>query len=186
MTPLEIRPHLTQILIMTAPSPAENHGPLLFQLLFVCLGNICRSPAAEGVMQRRINEAGLAEQVRIDSAGTEGWHTGKPADARMRQIAAGRAYDLTSRARQVTAEDLRQFDLILVMDHQNRRDIARFDPTGEQGAKVRLFTEFCTNHDDKEVPDPYYGGEAGFQHVLDLLEDGCENLLQHIRRRLQD
>jgi len=183
--PLEIGPNLSERLLMSDIDPLKNNVPRRFQLLFVCLGNICRSPAAEGIMQRRILEAGLAEQVRIDSAGTEGWHTGKPADARMRQIAAGRDYDLTSRARQVTAKDLTAFDLILVMDSQNRRDIARFDPTSEHGAKVRLFCEFCTDHDDIEVPDPYYGGEAGFHQVLDLLEDGCQNLLQHIQRSLQ-
>lgn len=155
-----------------------------FRLLFICMGNICRSPAAEGVMRRIVSEAGLAHRIHIDSAGTGGWHAGNLPDSRMRAAAARRDYDLTSRARQVGTSDLRSFDLALVMDQQNLRDLQVFDPSGQFRAKVRLFCEFCTDHDDTEVPDPYYGGEAGFEHVLDLLEDGCRNLLHHIQGRL--
>lgn len=155
-----------------------------FRLLFVCLGNICRSPAAEGVMQSQVAAAGLAEQVRIDSAGTAGWHRGKRPDARMLAAAAGRGYELTSFARQVEAADLTGFDLVVVMDESNRRDLGTFDPEGRHAAKVRLFCEFCTDHDLREVPDPYYGGPEGFEQVLDLLEDGCAGLLRHVQDRL--
>jgi protein-tyrosine phosphatase len=155
-----------------------------FRLLFICMGNICRSPAAEGVMRRCVAEAGLQNQIHIDSAGTGGWHAGNLPDPRMTAAAARRDYPLTSRARQVSPSDLRSFDLALVMDQQNLRDLQVFDPTGQFKAKVRLFCEFCTDHDDTEVPDPYYGGDAGFEKVLDLLEDGCRNLLNHIKTQL--
>lgn len=124
---------------------------------------------------------GLDEQIHIRSAGTGGWHEGKLPDARMRSAAQHRGYSLQSRARQVTANDLRDYDLVLVMDQQNRRELRSFDPTNEHDAKVRLFCEFCTGHDATEVPDPYYGGAQGFELALDLLEDGCRGLLQHIR-----
>lgn len=145
------------------------------------MGNICRSPAAEGVMRSISAEAGLVEQVHVRSAGTGGWHAGKLPDARMRSAAQHRGYSLQSRARQVTADDLRDYDLVLVMDQQNRRELRTLDPAGEHDAKVRFFCEFCTKHDASEVPDPYYGGAQGFELVLDLLEDGCRGILQHIR-----
>lgn len=135
-------------------------------------------------MQKLVDQAGLTQQVFIDSAGTEGWHTGKPADHRMRDFASRRGYDLTSRARQVKTEDRDSFDLILVMDRQNMSDLARFHPGREHRAKVRLFCEYCTDHQATEVPDPYYGGAEGFNEVLDLLEDGCKNLLHHIQQQL--
>lgn len=156
-----------------------------FRLLFVCMGNICRSPAAEGVMRAKVAEAGLDAQVQIDSAGTGGWHAGARADHRMRKAASARSYDLTSLARQVTEQDLADFDLVLIMDEQNRRDLRDFDRQGAHDAKVKFFCEFCTRHSDKEVPDPYYGGPDGFEKVLDLLEDGCEGLLSHIRSRVK-
>lgn len=155
-----------------------------FKLLFVCMGNICRSPAAEGVMRRVVLDAGLHDRVHIDSAGTEDWHQGKRADARMIQAAAQRGLDLTHIARQATRQDLAEFDLVLVMDEQNRQGLLRADPHREHQAKVRFFCEFCTRHEDREVPDPYYGGAEGFEHVLNLLEDGCEGVLAHIRSRL--
>lgn len=156
-----------------------------FKLLFVCLGNICRSPAADGVMHRQVREAGLQDRIHIDSAGTAGWHAGKHADPRMRKAAALRGYDLSHLARQVTADDLAEFDLILVMDDQNRRDLRPLDPQRQHDAKVRLFCEFCTRHTDHEVPDPYYGGDTGFEHVLDLMEDGCAGVLRHIQEQAQ-
>lgn len=155
-----------------------------FKLLFVCMGNICRSPAAEGVMRHKIGAAGLEPRVHIDSAGTGGWHAGKRPDARMRHAASERGYDLSSFARQVTAQDLADFDLVLVMDQENRRDLRSFDRKGQHDAKVKFFCDFCTGHDAEHVPDPYYGGTDGFEHVLDLLEDGCEGLVQHIQQRL--
>lgn len=154
-----------------------------FHLLFVCMGNICRSPAAEGVMRALVEAEGLADHVVIRSAGTGGWHAGNLPDARMRSAARNRGYNLQSRARQVTTDDLHEFDLVLVMDRQNQREIRSFDSGGDKTTKIRLFCEFCTDHDDEEVPDPYYGGEQGFEHVLDLLEDGCRGVLCHIRQQ---
>lgn len=150
------------------------------------MGNICRSPAAEGVLRQRVREAGLAEAIEVDSAGTGGWHAGEPADARMIAAAARRGYELTGRARQVMASDFERFDWIVVMDRQNLRDLKPFDPGGGRWSKVRLLGEFCTRHDEEEVPDPYYGGEAGFQKVLDLLEDGCAGLLLQVQARLDE
>ncbi|MEZ5388068.1 MAG: low molecular weight protein-tyrosine-phosphatase [Prosthecobacter sp.] len=157
-----------------------------FRLLFVCLGNICRSPAAEGVMRTLVHSEGLSGHIAIQSAGTAGWHTGKLPDQRMRNAAQNRGCTLSSRARQLTTRDLHEQDLILVMDRDNLRNARALTPESDFGAKIRLFCEFCSEHDAKEVPDPYYGGEDGFEHVLDLLEDGCRGVLQHIRelRRL--
>lgn len=155
-----------------------------FRLLFVCLGNICRSPAAEGVMRALVEAKGYADDVSIRSAGTAGWHAGKLPDQRMRTAAQNRGYDLSSRARQVTENDLSEYDLVLVMDRQNLRDVRSFDPTSQFSSKIRLFCEFCTDHQESEVPDPYYGGEQGFELVLDLLEDGCLGVLAHIRSAL--
>lgn len=155
-----------------------------FKLLFVCLGNICRSPAAEGVMRRAVEEAGLMGQVFIDSAGTAGWHKGKRPDDRMRAAATARGVELTSLARQVRDSDLADFDLVLVMDQSNHTDIRAFDREKLHGSKVKLFCDFCSVHEEKEVPDPYYGGPEGFEKVLDLLEDGCAGVLRHVRQRL--
>lgn len=135
-------------------------------------------------MLRLVREAGLHQRIRIDSAGTGGWHAGNKSDARMRKAAATRGLDLVHLARQVTPQDLADFDLVLIMDEQNHLDIRPFDPSGKHTAKVRFFCEFCTEHDAKEVPDPYYGGPQGFEHVLDLLEDGCAGILKHIHARL--
>ncbi len=156
-----------------------------FKLLFVCMGNICRSPAAEGVMRHLVTQAGLDSQIQIDSAGTGGWHTGARADHRMRAAATARGYDLTSMARQVKDTDLEEFDLVLIMDEQNRRDLRAFDRERQHDAKVRFLCEFCTQRTEKEVPDPYYGGEQGFENVLDLLEDGCAGLLRHVQNQLK-
>lgn len=155
-----------------------------FKLLFVCMGNICRSPAAEAVMKHVVDREGLGDRIHIDSAGTLGMHAGNQADARMRKAGFNRGYDLTSIARQVSRDDFDEFDLILVMDRQNRRDIRPFEPKGTSPGQLRLFCEFCSEHDMIEVPDPYYGGPQGFEDVLDLLEDGCEGLLKHIRTEM--
>lgn len=155
-----------------------------YRLLFVCLGNICRSPAAEGVMRALVESKGYADRVSIRSAGTAGWHAGKLPDQRMRTAAQNRGYDLSSRARQVTENDLSEYDLVLVMDRQNLRDVQSFDRTSQFSSKIRLFCEFCTDHQESEVPDPYYGGEQGFELVLNLLEDGCRGVLEHIRSTL--
>ncbi len=155
-----------------------------FRLLFVCLGNICRSPAAEGVMRALVESEGLADRVTIRSAGTGGWHAGKLPDQRMRSAAQNRGYNLSSRARQVSENDLREHHLVLVMDQQNLRDVRSYDYESQFASKIRLFCEFCTDHQEREVPDPYYGGEQGFEDVLNLLEDGCRGVLCHIRSSL--
>ena len=134
---------------------------------------------------RALTEAeGLGDRIAIRSAGTSGWHAGKLPDQRMRTAAQNRGYDLRSRARQVTETDLRDYDLVLVMDQQNFREVKTYDRAGEFSSKIRLFCEFCTDHKEMEVPDPYYGGEQGFELVLDLLEDGCRGVLAHIRSTL--
>lgn len=156
-----------------------------FKLLFVCMGNICRSPAAEGVMRHLVAKADLESRIHIDSAGTGGWHSGARADHRMRTAALARGYDLTSMARQVKESDLEEFDLVLIMDEQNRRDLRAFDRERQHEAKVRFLCEFCTVRTEKEVPDPYYGGEQGFENVLDLLEDGCAGLLRHVQSQFK-
>lgn len=155
-----------------------------YRVLFVCLGNICRSPAAEGVMRALVEAEGLADRIMIRSAGTAGWHTGKLPDQRMRGAAQNRGYDLSSRARQVNEDALRENDLVLVMDKQNLRDVSSIDRTNQFSEKIRLFCDFCSEHEEAEVPDPYYGGAQGFELVLDLLEDGCRGVLAHIRSTL--
>lgn len=149
-------------------------------VLFVCMGNICRSPAAEGIFAHMLLKEGLADSVTVDSAGTLSFHTGEPADSRMRAAAKQRGYPLNSRARQVQADDFYNFDLILVMDESNYRDIQNFRPAGTIRAKVRRFCDYCTDG-TREIPDPYYGGAKGFDHVLDLLEEGCRQLVAEVK-----
>lgn len=152
-------------------------------VLFVCLGNICRSPTAEGVMRHLVAEAGLQDQVEIDSAGTGDWHIGHAADARSAEAAAKRGIELTSRARQVTPEDLDRFDHVVAMDRSNLSDLRAMAGTPEQEAKLSLLREFDPDSvaaADLEVPDPYYGGAQGFERVLDVVEAGCRGLLEEI------
>ncbi len=154
-------------------------------VLFVCMGNICRSPMAEGVFRRRVEEAGLAERVHVDSAGTHAYHVGEPPDPRARETASRRGIALDAlRARRVTREDLGLFDFVLAMDRDNLailRDIA--DP--EHHERIRLFMEFAPEMKVREVPDPYYGGQGGFDQVFDLVEAAAEGLLAEIRQRLE-
>ena len=152
------------------------------KLLFVCLGNICRSPAAEGVFLHLLNERGLSDQFVVDSAGTGGWHVGNPPDRRMQAAANRRGISLPSRARQIDLDDLRDFDLVLTMDDANLAEVRSLaDEAGSQAtATIQPMLSFSTAFSETEVPDPYYGGEAGFEHVLDLLEDACSNLLDDI------
>jgi protein-tyrosine phosphatase len=153
------------------------------RLLFVCLGNICRSPAAEGVFLHLLAQEGLTEQFVVDSAGTGGWHVGRPADRRMRAAAERRGIDLPSRARQLEPGDLRRFDRILTMDDDNLQAVqAMARQLGDRGlALIEPMTSHCRRFRAREVPDPYYGGEEGFEHVLDLLEDACGGLLESLR-----
>ncbi|WP_392350421.1 low molecular weight protein-tyrosine-phosphatase [Parasynechococcus sp.] len=152
------------------------------KLLFVCLGNICRSPAAEGVFLHLIKTRGLEDQFVVDSAGTGGWHVGNPADRRMQAAANRRGIELPSRARQISLDDLTTFDLVLTMDDDNLSAVGGL--AREAGARATASIEpmlrYAQNFSETEVPDPYYGGEAGFEHVLDLLEDACSNLLDEL------
>jgi protein-tyrosine phosphatase len=150
------------------------------KLLFVCLGNICRSPAAEGTMNHLLAQAGLTAEFFCDSAGTAAYHVGNRPDARMIAAADKRRIHLPGRARQFGPRDFEQFDLILAMDRNNFRDILAQDPTRMHRERVRLMCEFCQTYPDREVPDPYYGGEAGFEYVLDLLNDACGGLLKEL------
>ncbi|MCY7332410.1 MAG: low molecular weight phosphotyrosine protein phosphatase [Pseudanabaena sp. CAN_BIN31] len=148
------------------------------KLLFVCLGNICRSPAAENIMNHLIEQEGLSDRFICDSAGTGGWHVGALPDRRMRAAAKERGLDFVGSARQFEAMDLREFDLILAMDKDNYRNILALDPQGKFSDKVKMMCDYCETHTDKEVPDPYYGGADGFNYVIDLLFDACNGLLK--------
>lgn len=154
-----------------------------YKLLFVCLGNICRSPAAENVMNHLIQKAGLTEQIACDSAGTSSYHLGSSPDRRMTAAAKNRGIAMEGEARQFQANDFQAFDLILAMDRDNYWDICALDPSGQYRDKVRMMCEFCSRYRTQEVPDPYYGGPEGFDRVLDLLEDACEGLLQYVVER---
>ena len=154
-------------------------------ILFVCLGNICRSAAANGIMEAIIEREDLEDSIKIDSAGTYGGHRGELPDSRMRAAAAARGYNLTHRSRRITEEDFELFDYIIVMDDMNYENVSRIAPERKYLNKVYRFTEFCRNHPQwSYVPDPYYEGREGFELVLDLLEDGCEGLLDNIRQTL--
>ena len=150
------------------------------RVLFVCLGNICRSPAAEGVFLHLLEQSQACDRFVVDSAGTGSWHVGKAADARMRAAASRRGIQLPSRARQLGRADLNRFDHILTMDASNLLQVQAL--VGEAGgsslARIEPLLSYCSRFDVSEVPDPYYGGAEGFEHVLDLLEDACSGLLQ--------
>jgi protein-tyrosine phosphatase len=150
------------------------------QLLFVCLGNICRSPSAENIMNHLIVQARVDGQIICDSAGTSSYHIGSPPDRRMTQAARQRGISMEGKARQFVTEDFEQFDLILAMDQDNYEQICFLDPTAQYRDKVKLMCDFCRHHTVREVPDPYYGGPEGFNYVIDLLMDACEGLLEAV------
>lgn len=149
------------------------------KILFVCLGNICRSPAAQGIMQHLVDKAGLTERFLLDSAGTYAGHAGELPDRRMRIHAARRGYELTHRSRPVREGDFEDFDLIVAMDDSNYQNLKRMAPTVEDEAKIVKMIDYCRRHPYYyAVPDPYYEGASGFEIVLDLLEDACSGLLE--------
>lgn len=151
----------------------------MVKVLFVCLGNICRSPTAHAVFAYLVTSRGLADKIHIESAGTGGWHVGNPPDPRAQAAARARSYDLSAlRAQQVEARDFERFDYILAMDRQNLRDLQAMCPADFKGT-LALFLEFSASS-VSEVPDPYYGGDAGFEEVLDLIESASQGLLQNI------
>ncbi|MBR5333778.1 MAG: low molecular weight phosphotyrosine protein phosphatase [Alistipes sp.] len=152
------------------------------RVLFVCLGNICRSPAANGVMEKMVAEQGLEDKFVIDSAGTYGGHAGELPDPRMRVAASRRGYNLTHRSRKFREQDYHDFDMIIVMDDSNYENVARLAPERKYLDKVFRFVEFSKNHPDwSYVPDPYYEGHEGFELVLDILEDGCSELINRLK-----
>ncbi|HEV3048654.1 MAG TPA: low molecular weight protein-tyrosine-phosphatase [Solirubrobacteraceae bacterium] len=152
------------------------------RLLFVCLGNICRSPTAEGAMRALVAREGLAERFELESAGTGSWHVGSSPDARATAAARARGIALAGSARQVRVEDFHDFDLLLAMDRENARDLRALAPDAEARAKVRLLREFDpAGARDLDVPDPYYGAAGGFEEVLDLVQAACQGLLARVR-----
>jgi len=153
------------------------------EVLFVCLGNICRSPSAEAVFNSLIEKYELAGKVQCDSAGTAAYHAGEPADYRMRQFGKKRGYNLTSISRPFNALlDFDHFDFIIGMDRQNVRDLKACVRNESDLRKIYLMTDFCVKSKYDSVPDPYYGGAAGFELVLDILEDACEGLISKLRK----
>lgn len=157
------------------------------RVLFVCLGNICRSPTAEGVMRTLVSEAGMEDSVQLDSAGTGAWHVGSPPDRRASEAASARGVELEGHARQVRPEDFEVFDLLVAMDHENASELRRQARDDEQRAKVRLLREFdsaSAGDGDLDVPDPYYGVEGGFDEVFELVHAACAGLLEQIRAGL--
>lgn len=150
------------------------------RILFLCMGNICRSPAGHCVFQHLVNQAGLNDQFEIESAGTIGFHIGEGPDPRMQKFLRARKIPIIGHSRQLLASDLEYYDLIVAMDHQNLEDAQALDTSGRLHHKVTLFCQYCTAHTETDVPDPYYGGAHGFKYVLEIVEDGCANLLKEL------
>ena len=156
------------------------------KVLFVCLGNICRSPAAQGVMQALIDSRGLSDRFYLDSAGTYGGHAGDLPDSRMRQHARRRGYDLMHRSRQIKGSDFEDFDVIVAMDEGNRRNLSRMAATVDEERKIVMMGRYITKYPHYDyVPDPYYEGAEGFELVLDLLEDSCQVLLDSLMEQMK-
>lgn len=154
----------------------------IIRLLFVSLGNICRSPAAEGIMKSIVEKNDLQDVIEVDSAGTSGWHEGELPDERMRAHGEKRKYDFSSRSRKFKKTDFDDFDYIIVMDENNYNRVKSMSSSPEQTGKIHLMTEFSQQYGYyKHIPDPFYGGSSDFELVLDLLEDNCEGLLQKIK-----
>jgi protein-tyrosine phosphatase len=151
-----------------------------YRILFVCLGNICRSSAAEEVMRTLLRRKGMDRAVEVDSAGILSYHQGELPDSRMRMHAARRGYQLTHRSRPVSTEDFFHFDLILGMDDRNIQDLKDRAPSPETERKIHRMTDYCQRKVVDYVPDPYYGGASGFENVLDILEDACQGLLEEL------
>lgn len=157
------------------------------RILFVCLGNICRSPTAEAVVRGKLADAGLAHEVQVDSAGTGNWHAGNPPDRRAVAEAERRGVSMSGRARQVTPNDLREFDLILAMDEANRRDLEALAPDQTVRERIRLLREWdpeAAPH-DRGVPDPYYGGDRDFAEMFDILERAADGLVGELAAKLR-
>lgn len=160
-----------------------KNNPL--KINFVCLGNICRSPTAEGIFQHQVNERGLQPYFYVDSAGTSAYHIGEPANSKSQMVANKHGVALKSRARKFEVSDLEEFDLILAMDHENFDNLQKLDLKGTCSGKIFLMREFDPDPGTKAVPDPYYGGMDGFQDVYDILERSCKNLLDQLEEKIE-
>lgn len=155
----------------------------MIRVLFVCLGNICRSPTAEGVFRAVVERAGLLEHIEIDSAGTHAYHIGEPPDRRAQEAARRRGVDLSGlRGRRATHLDIERFDYVLAMDEENYQNLLAIAPPELEG-KIQLFLEYAPQRPEREVPDPYFGGDAGFERVLDMIEEAAHGLLAQLRQR---
>ncbi|HEV2132505.1 MAG TPA: low molecular weight protein-tyrosine-phosphatase [Longimicrobiaceae bacterium] len=155
------------------------------RILFVCLGNICRSPLAEAVFRRRVMECGMEHRFEIDSAGTSAYHVGSPPDSRSAQVARARGGEVTGSARQLAADDLRRFDYIIAMDAENLAEVERLRSRTGGAARVHRLREWDPRQDGSDVPDPYYGGARGFEDVHDIVERSCAALLDHLLREAE-
>ncbi|MCC5904886.1 MAG: low molecular weight phosphotyrosine protein phosphatase [Balneolaceae bacterium] len=162
--------------------PITKDNP--YRICFVCLGNICRSPTAEGVFQHLVNERGFQSYFYIDSAGTSAYHIGEPANSKSQFVANQQGVKLHSKARRFDMADLEDFDLILAMDHENFNNLNRLDSRGIHSDKIRLMRDFDPQPGDGAVPDPYYGGMDGFQNVFDVLKRSSENLLDELAKSI--
>jgi len=161
-------------------SSASGTGQV-HHILFLCLGNICRSPAAEGIFKAYVDELGVADSYKIDSAGTGDYHLGKSPDARMLAACKTRGYELTSRGRQVEPADFERFDHIIAMDRRNVENVLLLEPTAEQRKKMKLLSDFLGDDSRTDVPDPYHGGEDGFYFVIDMIKAACPEIDRRIR-----
>jgi len=165
--------------------PVNQYMNSTVEVCFVCLGNICRSPLAQGVFEALVNQEGLQDRIIISSAGVGDWHVGNPPDPRMQETAREHGIHLNSRARQFQGSDFKRMDLVLAMDHSNLRDLQRLRPASELRDKLFLFRSFDPEHnDDLEVPDPYYGGGKGFETVYQIVERTCPKVLEHLKAKL--
>ena len=164
--------------------PVTTDPDRTLHVLFVCWGNICRSPAAENVFRHLLTLNGAAARITCDSAGTIDAHAGKSPDGRMRSTLDQRGIKVTGKARKIVEEDFENFDLILTMDDFNRKEVLALAPDAPARAKVHPFTNYCSHHEHREVPDPYYGGASGFELVAELIEDGCQGILDYVEAKL--
>ncbi len=155
-----------------------------YKIIFVCLGNICRSPTGEGVFQHLVNERGLQSYFQIDSAGTSAFHIGEPANSKSQWTANQHGIKLNSRASKFTSQDLEEYDLIIAMDHDNLQNIKQLDKTGNYSDKIRLMRDFDPDPGDGAVPDPYYGGMKGFENVFQIVKRSCEALLDLLEKQI--
>lgn len=169
--------------ILETTRPITKDNP--YRICFVCLGNICRSPTAEGVMQHEVLEQSLGSYFEIDSAGTAAYHVGEPANSKSRKVAEEYGVKLLSKARKFESSDLDYYDLVLAMDRQNFHNIKHLASGDEHHSKIYMLREFDPHQDDDEVPDPYYGGINGFYHVFEVVQRSCKNLLDQLKQHVK-